>query len=125
MPPTSPSPSPVPSPATATTLLIGTTTVSARSDADRLARALIGTRLAACVQIDGPITSIYHWQDKLETTGEFRLTIKFPAANAAALDTWLHANHPYDTPEWVVVRAEIVAEKYLSWARSNSTFSPL
>ncbi|MDR1010328.1 MAG: divalent-cation tolerance protein CutA [Opitutaceae bacterium] len=104
---------------------MGTTTVSDRPDADRLARALIETRLAACVQIDGPITSVYRWQNNLETAVEFRLTIKFPAANAAALDTWLHANHPYDTPEWIVVRAEIVAEKYLSWARSNATFSPL
>jgi periplasmic divalent cation tolerance protein len=120
MPQTSPT-----SPDAAAALLIGTTTVSARPDADRLARALIETRLAACVQIDGPITSVYRWQNNLETAVEFRLTIKFPDANAAALDTWLHANHPYDTPEWIVMRAEIVAEKYLSWARSNATFSPL
>lgn len=106
-------------------LMIGTTAVATRDDADALARSLVETRLAACVQIDGPVTSVYHWQGKLETTEEFRLTIKFPAANAAALETHLHARHPYDTPEWVAVRAEIVAEKYLSWARANSTFSPL
>jgi len=106
-----------------TTLLIGTTTVSTRADADKLARALVESRLAACVQIDGPITSVYSWQNKLETAPEFRLTIKFPSANAPALETWLRANHPYDTPEWLAVPSEIVAEKYLSWALANCSVS--
>jgi periplasmic divalent cation tolerance protein len=35
------------------------------------------------------------------------------------------ATHPYDTPEWLVVRAERVAEKYLSWAQANSSTPPL
>ncbi|AWI10187.1 divalent-cation tolerance protein CutA [Ereboglobus luteus] len=108
-----------------TTLMIGTTTVASRDEADALARGLVESRLAACAQIDGPVTSVYHWQEKLETTAEYRLTIKFLYANATALETWLRAHHPYETPEWVAVRAEIVAEKYLSWARSNSTFLPL
>ena len=104
-----------------TTLLVGTTTVSERADADRLASGLVESRLAACVQIDGPITSVYSWQDKLETAPEFRLTVKFPAANAAALENWLRANHPYDTPEWIATPATIVSEKYLSWALANCT----
>ena len=81
------------------TLMIGTTTVATRPDAERLARGLVESRLAACAQIDGPITSVYHWQGKIETTAEFRITIKFTASNAAALETWLRDNHPYDTPE--------------------------
>jgi len=118
--PTTTSPAtPLPATTLATTLLVGTTTVSGRADADRLARGLVESRLAACVQIDGPITSVYTWQDKLETAPEFRLTVKFPAANAGALESWLRANHPYDTPEWIAAPARFVSEKYLSWALAN------
>jgi periplasmic divalent cation tolerance protein len=106
-------------------LLIGWTTVASRDDATRLARELVDTRLAACVQVDGPITSHYTWENHTETAEEFRLTIKFLPARAAAVETWLLAHHPYATPEWIVVRAEHVAEKYLSWARANCTDAPL
>ena len=106
-------------------LLVGWTTVGKREDADRLARGLVETRLAACVQIEGPVSSHYIWQGKAENAEEYRLTVKFIPARAAAVETWLSAHHPYDTPEWIVVRAEHVAEKYLSWARANCTSAPL
>ena len=106
-------------------LLIGWTTVGKCEDAGRLARGLVEARLVACVQIDGPITSHYIWENRAETAEEFRLMIKFIPARAVAVETWLRAQHPYDTPEWVVVRAEHVAEKYLSWARSNCSDAPL
>jgi periplasmic divalent cation tolerance protein len=80
---------------------------------------------AACVQIDGPISSVYQWKGKVETTSEFRLLVKFIPAKGHALQEWLLKHHPYETPEWVVMRAEEVAEKYLSWARANSTSAPL
>jgi periplasmic divalent cation tolerance protein len=41
------------------------------------------------------------------------------------LEAWILAEHPYETPEWIVVRAEHVAEKYLSWARTSSSTPPL
>ena len=106
-------------------LLVGWTTVGNREDAGRLARGLVEARLAACVQIDGPLTSHYIWGVRAETAEEYRMTIKFIPTLADALETWLFAHHPYDTPEWIVVRAEHVAEKYLSWARTNCTSAPL
>ena len=106
-------------------LLVGWTTVGNREDAGRLARGLVENRLAACVQIDGPIASHYFWGNRAETAEEYRLTIKFIPARAAELETWLLTHHPYATPEWIFVRAEHVAEKYLSWARTNCTSSPL
>ena len=106
-------------------LLIGWTTVASRDDASRLAGGLVETRLAACVQIDGPITSHYIWGNRAEAAQEYRLTVKFIPARAAAVEAWVLAHHPYDTPEWIVVRAERVAEKYLSWARSNCSDAPL
>lgn len=105
--------------------MLGWTTVEKQEDAERLARGLIAESLAACVQVDGPIRSAYRWEGKVEWTEEFRLLVKFIPARGRALETWLMNNHPYQTPEWVVTRAEHVSEKYLSWARANSTSAPL
>lgn len=105
-------------------MLIAWTTTSTRADADRLARGAVEMRLAACAQIDSPIVSHYHWQGKLAQAEEFRIWFKCLPANASALSTWVHAHHPYATPEWIVVSAESVGEKYLSWAIANSTPGP-
>lgn len=102
-------------------MLIAWTTVSNQSDAHRLADEVLGRGLAACVQIEGPIRSHYLWQGKLAQETEFRLTFKFLPDRRQALEEQVLAHHPYDTPEWIVVRAEHVAEKYLSWARANSS----
>ena len=106
-------------------MLIAWTTLATRDKAEELARAVIEQRLAACVQIDGPIASHYVWQGRPERMEEFRLCFKFLPAQQKALEAWLFAHHPYDTPEWIVLRTESVGEKYLSWARTNSTFRPL
>jgi periplasmic divalent cation tolerance protein len=106
-------------------MLLAWTTVSERAHADRLAASCVAQNLAVCVQIDGPITSHYRWQGQDERAEEFRLCFKLLESHAAALEQHVLTNHPYDTPEWVVVRAEHVGEKYLSWARANSSTPPL
>ena len=100
------------------------TTVATRSAADHLATEAISRGLAVCVQIDGPITSHYRWQGSNEQTEEFRLCFKVLPRQLAPLEAHVLAHHPYDTPEWVAVAADRVAEKYLSWAEANSTFPP-
>ncbi len=102
-------------------MFIAWTTVPSKAVADEIASASVAARLAACVQIDGPITSHYLWQGAQETSEEYRLTFKFLPSQHAALETWVHAHHPFETPQWIVVKAEYVAEKYLSWARANSS----
>lgn len=106
-------------------MLIAWTTVASRAEAESLARPAVEARLAACVQIDGPVTSVYRWEGRMEQTTEYRLTFKCGEAQLPALETWVHAHHPYAVPEWVVVRAEHVGEKYLSWAQANSNSSTL
>lgn len=101
------------------------TTTGNRDDADRLARDAVEQGLAACAQVDGPITSHYRWQGKLESATEFRVWFKCLPERLADLEKWVLARHPYDTPQWLAVRAESVGEKYLSWARANSTPPPL
>lgn len=100
------------------------TTVATAEDATRLARGAIEASLAACVQVEGPIMSHYPWAGRLESTQEYRLVFKFLPEEAQDLETWIHAQHPYETPEWVVVRAEHVSEKYLSWAKGTSRPAP-
>jgi periplasmic divalent cation tolerance protein len=106
-------------------MFIAWTTVEKRADADRLASDSIARNLAVCVQIDGPIVSHYRWHGKDERSEEFRLSFKCLAPRLAALEQHILSIHPYDTPEWIVVRAERVGEKYLSWAGANSSTPPL
>jgi periplasmic divalent cation tolerance protein len=105
-------------------MLIAWTTLATRTDAEGLAADVVGRGLAACVQVEGPIASHYRWEGHNERTEEFRLCLKFLPAQLGELEKHVLANHPYSTPEWLVVRAEHVGEKYLSWAEANFTFSP-
>ena len=106
-------------------MFIAWTTVAEPADAERLAADAVARNLAVCVQIEGPITSHYRWQGKAERGEEFRLCYKCLPGRLEALQQHVLATHPYDTPEWIVVRAERVGEKYLSWANANSSTPPL
>jgi periplasmic divalent cation tolerance protein len=106
-------------------MLLAWTTVATRADADRLAADAVARGLAACVQVDGPIASHYRWEGKAMREEEFRLCFKCLDTRATALEHHVLAAHPYDTPEWIVVRAERVGEKYLSWAEASSSTRPL
>jgi periplasmic divalent cation tolerance protein len=106
-------------------MYIAWTTVGSREEADRLASAVIERNLAACVQVDGPIRSHYQWQGKVESGEEWRLWLKCLPEALPALEHHVLAHHPYNTPQWIVVSAEQVGEKYLSWARANSSTPPL
>ncbi len=103
---------------------IAWTTVATRADADRLARLAVEHRLAACAQVDGPITSTYWWKGQLEQGEEWRLTFKCMPDQLDLLERRIHSAHPYETPEWLAVRAEHVGEKYLNWAMEGSSLRP-
>jgi periplasmic divalent cation tolerance protein len=104
---------------------IAWTTVTNRADADRLAAESIAANLAVCVHVEGPVTSHYRWNGKDERSEEFRLVFKCLAHRVEALEQHVLSTHPYECPEWIVVQADRVGEKYLSWANSNSTTPPL
>lgn len=105
-------------------MFVAWTTTSNRPDAERLARGAVEQHLAACTQIDGPITSFYHWEGRLEQSEEFRIWFKYLPTNASALSSWIHNHHPAAIPQWIELSAENVSEKYLSWAMANSTSAP-
>tara|TARA_B110000483_G_scaffold98114_1_gene120375 strand:- start:1637 stop:1966 length:330 start_codon:yes stop_codon:yes gene_type:complete len=101
-------------------LVIGWTTIGTTAAANVMARSLIENQLAICVQIDGPITSLYRWDDEIQSESEFRLMVKFQSDQAKPLETHLLTAHPYENPEWITAEATHVTEKYLSWAKANS-----
>jgi periplasmic divalent cation tolerance protein len=101
-------------------ILVGWTTVDSRRKANALAKGLVAARLAACVAVDGPITSHYIWNKKQERAKEWRLWVKFPADRAGEIAAWLKANHPYSVPQWLAVEAATVAEPYRQWVIANT-----
>ena len=105
--------------------MIAWTTVAKREDADRIATEAVGAGLAACVQVEGPVRSVYRWEGRLENAEEFRLMFKCLPGQLASLERHVLERHPYDTPEWIAIEADAVGEKYLSWARANAHLPPL
>ena len=101
-----------------TDILLVTTTVAERADADRLARLLVELRLAACAQIER-IDSVYPWQGALQTAPEWRVLCKTTEAHYAALEAALLDAHPYELPAIVAVQAHTVSVAYAEWLRGE------
>ena len=76
-----------------------TTTVGNNADAEKIAKALVQQRLAGCVQIAGPILSIYRWQGEIHQDQEWRCTIKTTLALKDQVILAVKEIHPYETPE--------------------------
>jgi periplasmic divalent cation tolerance protein len=92
-----------------------TTTTEKREDAEHIARTLVEGRLAACVQIVGPITSVYRWKGRIETAGEWLCLIKGREGNYGAIERAIRSLHPYETPEIVAVPIVAGSRDYLEW----------
>ena len=91
------------------------TTVGIMEKAEELAGALIERRLAACVNIVGPIRSIYRWKGGIEREQEYLLLIKTTAEKAADLAAAFAELHPYKLPERVELNIEGGSNEYLEW----------
>jgi periplasmic divalent cation tolerance protein len=101
------------------TVSIVLTTLGADADAAALARTLVEERLAACVNILPPMTSIYRWQGKLEQDREQQVVIKTSPDRVAALQTRLRQLHPYELPEFLVLDAT-GSDAYLAWVADSA-----
>jgi periplasmic divalent cation tolerance protein len=96
-------------------IIVVTTTTSRKDEAETLAAELVSRRLAACVQLVGPITSIFHWQGKVEHSEEWLCQIKTRRDKYAELEAVLKQLHPYDVPEIIATPAAAVSESYSAW----------
>lgn len=96
-----------------------TTTLPDREASDRLARAAVEERLAACAQIEGPVASTYRWQEGVETATEWYCHFKTSAARLPALMSRIRELHPYDVPEIIAVPLLDGDAAYLGWIRDS------
>ncbi len=93
------------------------------AQAKKIARHLIRKKLAACVNIIPKVTSVYEWQDKIYEDAEVMLLIKTPTGNVKRLKAEVLALHPYEVPEFVVLKSTDVSSAYFGWAKKNTRFS--
>ncbi|MBI1897316.1 MAG: divalent-cation tolerance protein CutA [Acidobacteria bacterium] len=84
-------------------------------EAERVARALVEQRLAACVNIIPGVRSIYHWQGAIEEAGEWTLLIKTTRSRFERLEAALRRIHSYQVPEVIAVPVIAGAHSYLEW----------
>ena len=92
--------------------------------ANRIALAVLETRLAACVNIQPRIQSLYRWQGKIESATEIPLFIKSTAANYLALEAAIQKLHPYEIPEIIALPVERGLPAYLNWVAAETVQQP-
>ena len=90
-------------------------TAASREEAVRLAEMLVGSRLAACVQILPEMESLYWWQDSVERAPEHLLLVKTSLDNFERLELEVRALHSYDTPEIIALPVKASSAPYLEW----------
>jgi periplasmic divalent cation tolerance protein len=86
----------------------------------RLARDVVGSRLAACVNLVTSVRSIYRWEGEVKDEGEVLLLIKTRSDRCDALSRRIREVHPYDVPEVLVLPAAGGSAEYLDWVRAES-----
>jgi len=88
--------------------------------AERVARALVSARLAACINIYPSMTSVYEWQGKIETGPEVAVFIKTRRALAEEVIATARPLHPYTVPCFLVLPIDGGNPDYLDWARGQT-----
>jgi periplasmic divalent cation tolerance protein len=96
------------------------TNVPDAATAERIARALIEQRAAACVNILAQCRSIYHWQGAVAVADEVPMLIKTTADAYPLVEQILRECHPYDVPEIIAVPIEQGLPEYLSWVATET-----
>jgi periplasmic divalent cation tolerance protein len=95
------------------------TTAGSREEAEKIAQALVERRLAACVNLVGPIQSVYRWQGKVETATEHLLVIKTTAGLFDAVAKAIRELHSYELPECIQLPIEAGSAEYMKWIEES------
>lgn len=96
-----------------------TTTVS-EEEAMLIANALVKQRLAACVQVEGPVVSIYRWKENVEQDSEWRCLIKTSRKKFDEVAAAIRELHPYETPQIIALPIVDATDDYAAWMRKNT-----
>lgn len=91
------------------------TTTDSQQNADELSQIILHARLAACVQIEGPVVSRYHWKGKIEEAQEWRCAIKTRRRLFDKVAAVIRENHPYDVPEIIAFHISDSGTSYRQW----------
>lgn len=96
-----------------------TTTDSAEA-AEELGRGIVEARLGACVQIVGPIRSIYRWEGSVHNDQEWQCWVKTSTDQLNTLTEHIKKNHSYDVPEIVALPIIGGSDAYLTWITAET-----
>jgi periplasmic divalent cation tolerance protein len=95
------------------------TTVGSAEEAERISTLLVDRRLAACVQVIGPIESRYRWQGKVETEHEWQCLAKTEASRYSEVEAAIREAHSYEEPEILAIPVLAGSPGYLGWISDN------
>jgi periplasmic divalent cation tolerance protein len=95
--------------------IVAYVTAGSPAEGERLARALVEERLAACVNRIAPVQSVYRWQGKVEQSEEQLLIIKTRKALFTALGKRVRELHSYSVPEIIALPIIDGSDDYLRW----------
>jgi periplasmic divalent cation tolerance protein len=95
-------------------------TMGSQEEAERMARALVDSRLAACVNIIPGLRSVYRWKGKIWDEGEFLLLIKTRIALFRQVEGKIKQIHSYEIPEIIAIPIIQGSETYLNWLREST-----
>lgn len=91
------------------------TTIDTREHAEAIGKKLLEKRLAACVQIEGPISSSYWWKGEIETAEEWRCIIKTTVERYDEVERTVRSLHLYEEPEIIGLATTVGSLTYLKW----------
>ena len=91
-----------------------------RAAAEKLARTIVGEKVAACVNILAPCHSVYSWEGKVEEADEVPLLIKTTADRYDRLELVIKSNHPYSVPEIIATPITAGLPAYLQWVTDET-----
>ncbi|MDR1168778.1 MAG: divalent-cation tolerance protein CutA [Heliobacteriaceae bacterium] len=93
-------------------------TVANEENAKLIARTLVEEKLAACVNISTPLTSIYFWKDKIVEDAELLLIIKTKKQLFKKIENRVKELHTYEVPEIISLEVKEGSKEYLDWAEA-------
>lgn len=95
------------------------TTTGSSADAEKLAAIIIDNAKGACVQIVGPMTSVYQWQGTIQKEEEFLVSIKTTSQVFSSLAELIRQHHAYDVPEIIAIPIIDGSREYLEWVTNQ------
>lgn len=100
-------------------VIVVTTTTAGKDQALQIARSLVESRLAACAQISGPISSVYRWQGEVQSAEEWLCTAKTTAALYSQVEKAIRELHSYQQPEILACDVKAGDEGYIRWVQEE------